>query len=574
MLRSSKIFVKVSTSNIKKRNLSTHKEIKFGIDGRAAMAKGIDILANAVAVTLGPKGRNVIIEQPYGAPKITKDGVTVAKAITLQDKFENLGAKLVQDVANKTNEIAGDGTTTATVLARAIFSEGLKSMYYGINPSELRKGVQIAVNEVIEFLKKNSTKITTSEQISQVATISANGDSHIGKLISTAMSKVGKEGVITVQDGKIMEDELIVTEGMQFDRGYISPYFVNDTKAQKVQLENPYILLCEKKISLFQDIFPILEKAARERRPLLIIAEDIEGDALAGLIINKIQSKVSVCAVKAPGFGDNRKAILEDIAVVTGGVVFNEEYFTKLQDADTGSFGTAKSVTVTKDNTILLNGGGTTENIHERSELLREAIVKTTSDYEKEKLQERLAKISGGVAVIKVGGCSEVEVGEKKDRVVDALNATRAAVEEGFIPGGGSALIKAVPILRQLVKEEKNASVAIGIRIIMEAIQVPLRTIIDNAGGHGSDVANELLKATDDFSFGFDASTGKYVNMLEQGIIDPLKVVRTALNDAAGVASLLTTTDAMIVDAPTSESGAMGRMGGGMGGMGGMGMDM
>lgn len=550
------------------RHLSSAKEIRFGDEGRAAMARGVNILAKAVSATLGPKGRNVIIEQSYGAPKITKDGVTVAKSITLADRFENLGAKLVQDVANKTNEVAGDGTTTATILTRAIFCEGLKCIASGVNPADLRQGVQSAVNEVIEFLRANSTKITTTDQITQVATISANGDRHIGALISEAMTKVGKEGVITIQDGKTIEDELNITEGMKFDRGFISPYFINSTKEQKVQFENPYVMISEKKITLISDIIPALEIAATSRRPLLIVAEDIDGEALAALILNKLRGQVSVCAVKAPGFGDNRKAILEDMAVLTGSTVFNDELDVKLDKARPEHFGSVKSCTVTKDDTVFLNGQGTPEAIHERCEAIRRTIGTTTSDYEKEKLQERLAKLSGGVAVIKVGGVSEVEVGERKDRFVDALNATRAAVEEGVVPGGGSALIKAVPKLHEMATKERNNDVRLGIKIVTEAIQAPIKTIVDNAGEHGAVVAGEILKKADQFNYGYNAAAGKYVDMIAEGIIDPLKVVRTGLSDASGVASLLTTTEAMIVDAPKPEPAAANPAA--MAGMGGM----
>lgn len=550
---------------------SAAKEIRFGDEGRAAMARGVNILAKAVSATLGPKGRNVIIEQAYGAPKITKDGVTVAKSITLGDRFENLGAKLVQDVANKTNEVAGDGTTTATILTRAIFCEGLKCIASGVNPADLRLGVQNAVHEVIEFLKANSTKITTTDQITQVATISANGDKHIGQLISEAMTKVGKEGVITIQDGKTIEDELSITEGMKFDRGFISPYFINSTKEQKVQFENALVMVSEKKITLISDIIPALEIAATTRRPLLIVAEDIDGEALAALILNKLRGQVSVCAVKAPGFGDNRKAILEDLAILTGSTVFNDELDVKLDKARPEYFGSVKSCTVTKDDTVLLNGQGTPEAIHERCEAIRQAVGKTTSDYEKEKLQERLAKLSGGVAVIKVGGVSEVEVGERKDRFVDALNATRAAVEEGVVPGGGSALIKAVPRLQEMAVKERNNDVRLGIKIVTEAIQAPVKTIVDNAGEHGAVVAGEILKKADQFNYGYNAAAGKYVDMIAEGIIDPLKVVRTGLSDASGVASLLTTTEAMIVDAPKPEAAANPAAAmAGMGGMGGM----
>lgn len=534
------------------------KEIKFGDEGRAAMARGVNVLAKAVATTLGPKGRVVIIEQPYGGPKITKDGVTVAKSITLADKFENLGAKLVQDVANKTNEIAGDGTTTATILARSIFVEGLKCIASGVNPSELRKGVQMAVNETIAFLRTNSTKITTSEQISQVATISANGDRHIGDMIAEAMSRVGKEGVITIQDGKTIEDELSVTEGLKLDRGFISPYFINNTKEQRVVFENALVLLAEKKITLVSDVIPALEICAREHRPLLIIAEDVDGEALAALILNKLRGQIAVCAVKSPGFGDNRKAVLEDLAVLTGATVFTSEEAVsgKLDQPSRSAFGSVRTANINKDETILLNGEGAQEQIHERCEAIRRAISETTSEYEREKLQERLAKLSGGVAVIKVGGVSEVEVGERKDRFVDALNATRAAVEEGVIPGGGSALIKAVPRLQEMASREKSNDLRLGIRIVAEAIQAPLKTIVDNAGEHGAVVAGEVLKRADSFAYGYNAASSKYVDMIAEGIIDPLKVVRTSLSDASAAASLLTTTEAMIVDAPTKDSPA------------------
>lgn len=561
------------SSSIRRRAFSSHKEVKFGDEGRAAMARGVNVLARAVATTLGPKGRTVIIEQSYGAPKITKDGVTVAKSITLSDRFENLGAKLVMDVANKTNEIAGDGTTTATILARAIFIEGLKCIASGVNAADLRKGISIAVQETIDFLKANSTKITTAEQITQVATISANGDRHIGQLIAAAMGKVGKEGVITVQEGKTIEDELAVTEGMKFDRGFISPYFITDSKKQEVHFENPYVLISDRKITMINDIIPSLEIAARDRRPLLIVAEDVDGEALAALILNKLRGQISVAAVKAPGFGDNRKAILEDLAVLTGGTVFNEELGIRLEKAEVSWFGQVKSCTITKDDTIVLNGQGRPEAIHDRTEHIRQSITATTSDYEKEKLQERLAKLSGGVAVIKVGGVSEVEVGERKDRFVDALNATRAAVEEGVVPGGGSALIKAVPRLLTLATAEKSNDRRLGIKIVAEAIQAPIKTIVDNAGEHGAVVAGEILKRADSFNFGYNAATSLYVDMMAEGIIDPLKVVRTGLSDAAGVASLLATTEAMIVDAPEKESAAsnpavgMNQMG--MGGMGG-----
>ena len=518
------------------------------------MARGVNVLARAVAATLGPKGRCVVIEQSFGAPKITKDGVTVAKSISLEDKFENLGAKIVQDVASKTNDVAGDGTTTATILARSIFLEGLKCIAAGVNPADLRKGVQTGVDHTIAYLKAKATPVTTGQQIAQIATISANGDKHIGQLIADAMAKVGREGVITIQEGKTITDELTVTEGMRFDRGFISPYFINDTKKQEVNFENPYILISEKKITLISDIIPSLEIAAKERRPLLIVAEDVDGEALAALILNKLRGQIAVCAVKAPAFGDNRKAILEDLAILTGGQVFNEEVGLKLDKPSADYFGQVKHCTITKDDTIILNGQGNPQFINERCEAIRSAIQKTTSEYEKEKLQERLAKLAGGVAVIKVGGVSEVEVGERKDRFVDALNATKAGVEEGVIPGGGAALIKAVPLLNELAAKEKNNDIRLGIKIVAEAIQAPLKTIVDNAGEHGAVVAGEVLKKADQFNYGYNAATSQYVDMIGEGIVDPLKVVKTGLMDAAGIAGLLTTTEAMIVDAPKKES--------------------
>lgn len=542
----------IRLANSKSSFSNVAKELKFGDDGRTAMARGVNLLANAVATTLGPKGRNVIIEQSFGAPKITKDGVTVAKSITLADRFENLGARIVQDVASKTNEVAGDGTTTATILARAIFIEGLKCIASGVNPADLRKGVHKAVEEVVEFLKANATRVTTTEQICQVATISANGDTHIGKMIAEAIAKVGNEGVITIQDGKTIKDELEVTEGMKFDRGFISPYFVNDSKRQEVVFDDPYIVLTDRKLTLVTDVIPLLELAAKDRRPLLIIAEDVDGEALAALILNKLRGQIAVCAVKAPGFGDHRRGCLEDIAILTGSQLISEQSGMKIDKPDPGWFGSVKQCTISKDSTIILNGAGSQNDINTRCDRLREAMSETKSEYEKEKLHERLAKLSSGVAILKVGGYTEVEMGERKDRFVDALAATRAAIEEGIIPGGGSALIKAVPRLLESYTKEKsgNNDVKLGIKIVMEAIQAPLITIVENAGEHGAVVAGEIKKQASDFSFGYNVATGKYVNMLQEGIVDPLKVVRTALNDACGVASLLTTTEAMIVEAP------------------------
>ncbi|CAJ0874471.1 1999_t:CDS:2 [Entrophospora sp. SA101] len=513
------------------------------MEGRASLLNGVDILSKAVAVTLGPKGRNVLIEQPFGSPRITKDGVTVAKSITLKDKFENLGARLVQDVANKTNEVAGDGTTTATVLTRAIFVEGVKNVAAGCNPMDLRRGVQMAVDAIVKYLREISRVITTSEEIAQAR-----------NLIANAMEKVGKDGVITVKEGKTIEDELEITEGMRFDRGYISPYFITDVKSQKIELEKPLILLSEKKISVLQDILPALETSAQQRRPLLIIAEDIDGEALAACILNKIRGNVQVAAVKAPGFGDNRKSILGDLAILTGGTVFSDELDIKLEQATPDLFGSTGSVTITKEDTIFLNGDGTKESIHQRCEQIREAVNDpTVSGYEKEKLQDRLAKLSGGVAVIKVGGSSELEVGEKKDRFVDALNATKAAVEEGIVPGGGVALLKSIKCLDNL--KPKNFDQQLGINIIKSALTKPAKIIIDNAGEEGALIIGKLLDdRVNGFNYGYDSATGEYGDMISRGIVDPLKVVRTALVDASSVASLLTTTECIITEAPANRS--------------------
>ncbi|KAK2677447.1 Chaperonin Cpn60/GroEL [Fusarium oxysporum f. sp. vasinfectum] len=540
-----------------------HKELKFGVEGRAALLAGVDTLAKAVATTLGPKGRNVLIESSFGSPKITKDGVTVARAVSLKDKFENLGAKLLQDVASKTNEVAGDGTTTATVLARAIFSETVKNVAAGCNPMDLRRGIQAAVEAVVEFLQKNKRDITTSAEIAQVATISANGDVHIGQMIANAMEKVGKEGVITCKEGKTVADELEVTEGMRFDRGFVSPYFITDTKSQKVEFENPLILLSEKKISAVQDIIPALEVSTQQRRPLVIIAEDIEGEALAVCILNKLRGQLQVAAVKAPGFGDNRKSILGDLAILTDGTVFTDELDIKLDKATPDMLGSTGSITITKEDTIVLNGSGSKDAIAQRCEQIRGVIADpTTSEYEKEKLQERLAKLSGGVAVIKVGGSSEVEVGEKKDRFVDALNATRAAVEEGILPGGGTALIKASAHALNEVPTA-NFDQQLGVSIVKNAITRPARTIIENAGLESSVVVGKLTdEHAGDFNKGFDSSKGEYVDMINAGILDPFKVVRTGLIDASGVASLLGTTEVAIVDAPEEKGAGAGRMNG------------
>jgi len=542
------------------------KDVRFGSDARAVMLSGVNKLADAVAVTMGPKGRNVIIEQSYGGPKITKDGVTVAKAIEFEDRYENIGATLVQDVASKTNDVAGDGTTTATVLARAIAQEGFKNVAAGLNPLDLRRGIQASVDIVVKHLKDVSKDVTTSEEITQVATISANGDQSIGNLIADAMKRVGKDGVITVKDGKTLEDELEVTEGMKFDRGYISPFFMTNNKTQKCDFENALVLLCEKKISSMTQIIKALELSISERKPLLIVAEDVDSEALQGLIINKLRGQLQVCAVKAPGFGDNRKNTLHDMAVLTGGVLVGDEALDlKLEDITLAHLGRVGEASINKDNTLLLNGHGAKEDIEARCEQIRDTIKTTTSEYEKEKLQERLAKLSGGVAVIKVGGVSEVEVAEKKDRVTDALNATRAAVEEGIVPGGGTALLRAAQKLEGL--KLANFDQNVGVDIVRKALRAPCFQIAQNAGVEGAVVVQNILNNSDP-SHGFDASTDTYVDMVKMGIIDPTKVVRTALVDASGVASLLITSEAMVVNLPSKEPAAPmggGGMGGGMG---------
>jgi chaperonin GroEL len=573
MLRQASPAVKRSAYGLQSARHYAAKELKFGVEARASLLKGVDTLARAVTVTLGPKGRNVLIDQSYGSPKITKDGVTVAKSVTLPDKFENLGARLIQDVASKTNEAAGDGTTTATVLTHAIFAEMVKNVAAGCNPMDLRRGAQQAVEATVAFLEANKRDVTTSEEIAQVDTISANGDAHIGKMIANAMEKVGKEGVITVKEGKTIADELEITEGMRFDRGYISPYFITDIKTQKVEFEKPIILLSENKISALQDILPALEAAAQGRRPLLIVAEDVDGEALAACILNKLRGQLQVAAVKAPGFGDNRKSILGDIGILTGSTVFSDEIGTKLDKATVDDFGTTGSATITKEDTIFLNGAGNKDMVTQRCEQIRSAINDSTaSEYEKEKLQERLAKLSGGVAVIKVGGASEVEVGEKKDRFVDALNATRAAVSEGIIAGGGTALLKASTSLASL--KPANFDQQLGISIIRSAITRPARRIVDNSGAEGSVVVGKLLdEYKDQINMGYNAANGEYVDMIAAGILDPLKVTKTALIDASGVASLLGTTECIVSEipepTPAPPAGGMGG-GGGMGGMGGM----
>mmetsp|Transcript_22816 Transcript_22816/g.53874 ORF Transcript_22816/g.53874 Transcript_22816/m.53874 type:complete len:574 (-) Transcript_22816:171-1892(-) len=545
------------------------KEIKFGVDGRNSMLVGVNTLADAVQVTLGPKGRNAIIAQPYGAPKITKDGVTVAKSIDFEDPFEDMGAQLIKSVASKTNDIAGDGTTTATVLARAIYSEGCKAVAAGLNPQDLRRGINMAVDTVVETLTEISRPITSKEEIAQVGTISANTDVEVGNLIADAMERVGKEGVITVQDGKTLDDELEVIEGMKFERGFISPYFITDAKTQKCVLEDPHILLVEKKVSSLQQLVPVLESVIKSQGSLLIIAEDVESEALATLVVNKLRAGIKVCAVKAPGFGDNRKATMQDLALLTGGTVISEETGMKLESTTPEQLGRCKKIEVDKNNTIVLGGSGDSEGIKERCELIKHSIETTKSDYEREKLQERLAKLSGGVAVIRVGGASEVEVGEKKDRVVDALNATRAAVEEGIVPGGGKALLHCSTKLEAVKKNAKNMDQQIGVDIVMKALQAPMKQIATNAGAEGAVVVGHLTKEDTPIEQGFDAQNGVYTDMYAAGIIDPTKVTRTGIVDAASVAGLLTTSEAMIVDKP-QEGGAAGPPMGGMGGMPGM----
>ncbi|CAM9613897.1 60 kDa heat shock protein, mitochondrial [Lampetra fluviatilis] len=544
------------------------KDVRFGSEARALMLQGVDLLADAVAVTMGPKGRTVIIEQSWGSPKVTKDGVTVAKAIELKDRFKNIGAKLVQDVANNTNEEAGDGTTTATVLARAIAKEGFEKISKGANPVEIRRGVMMAVEAVVAELKKHSKPVTTPEEIAQVATISANGDKEIGNLISDAMKKVGRKGVITVKDGKTLHDELEIIEGLKFDRGYISPYFINSAKGQKCEFQDAFLLISEKKISSVQSIVPALELANAQRKPLVIIAEDVDGEALSTLVLNRLKVGLQVCAVKAPGFGDNRKNTLKDLAVATGGTVFGDEALSvNVEDVQLHDFGRVGEVTITKDDTMVLKGKGERAAIEKRIEEIVEQLEATTSDYEKEKLNERLAKLSDGVAVLKVGGTSDVEVNEKKDRVTDALNATRAAVEEGIVLGGGCALLRCLPALDAVTAA--NSDQKIGIEIIRNALRVPAMTIARNAGVEGSLVVEKILQSSNDI--GYDAMTGEFVNMVEKGIIDPTKVVRTALVDAAGVASLLATAEAVVTEIPKEEKAAGMGGGGGMGGMGGMG---
>jgi chaperonin GroEL len=540
------------------------KDVKFSQDARERMLRGVDILANAVRITLGPKGRNVVLDKSYGAPRVTKDGVTVAKEIELEDKFENMGAQMLREVASKTSDVAGDGTTTATVLAQAIVREGAKSVAAGANPMDLKRGVDIAVAAVVDELKAKSKKVTSNDEIAQVGTISANGDREIGEIIAKAMKQVGNEGVITVEEAKSLETELEVVEGMQFDRGYISPYFITNADKMLVELESPYILINEKKLSSLQAMLPLLEAVVQAGKPLLVIAEEVEGEALATLVVNKLRGGLKVAAVKAPGFGDRRKAMLEDIAVLTGGTVISEDLGIKLENVTLGMLGRAKKVSIDKDNTTIVDGAGKKADIEARVKQIKAQIEETTSDYDREKLQERLAKLAGGVAVIKVGGSTEVEVKERKDRVDDALHATRAAVEEGIVPGGGVALIRAIKTLESLKTENEDQKV--GIAIVRKALLNPARQIVQNAGEDGSVVVGKILE-TAKYTFGYNAQTGEYGDLVSQGVIDPTKVVRCALQDAASVAGLLITTEAMVAELPKKETHPPmpgGGMGGGM----------
>ena len=546
------------------------KDVRFSTDARERMLRGVDTLANAVKVTLGPKGRNVVIEKSFGSPRTTKDGVTVAKEIELEDRFENMGAQLMREVASKTNDIAGDGTTTATVLAQSIVREGMKSVAAGMNPMDLKRGVDKAVAQVVKFIGEASKKVKDSNEISQVGTISANGETEIGEMISEAMQKVGNEGVITVEEAKSLETELDVVEGMQFDRGYLSPYFITNADKMIAELDDPYILIHEKKLSSLQPLLPVLEAVVQTGKPLLIIAEDIEGEALATLVVNKLRGGLKVAAVKAPGFGDRRKSMLEDLAVLTAGQTISEDLGIKLENVSIDMLGRAKRVSITKEDTTIVDGAGDKKEIEARTSQIKAQIEETTSDYDREKLQERLAKLAGGVAVIRVGGATEVEVKERKDRVDDALNATRAAVEEGIVPGGGVILIKAS---QKIDVKGDNPDQEAGIQIVRRALQFPIRQIADNAGVEGSIVVGKVLE-TSDMNQGYDAQNDKYVDMVKAGIIDPAKVVRVALQDAASIAALLITTEAAVAEAPKKDSAGGGGVPdmGGMGGMGGMGM--
>ncbi len=538
------------------------KDVKFSSDARDRMLRGVDILANAVKVTLGPKGRNVVLDKSFGAPRITKDGVTVAKEIELEDKFENMGAQMVREVASKTSDLAGDGTTTATVLAQAIVKEGSKAVAAGMNPMDLKRGIDLAVEAIVEDLKKNSKKVTSNEEIAQVGTISANGDAEIGKYLAEAMKKVGNEGVITVEEAKSLETELDVVEGMQFDRGYISPYFITNADKMRVEFEDPYILIYEKKLSGLQELLPLLEAVVQTGKALLIVAEDVEGEALATLVVNKLRGGLKVAAVKAPGFGDRRKAMLQDIAILTGGQAISEDLGIKLENVTINMLGRAKKVSIDKENTTIVNGAGKKADIEARVAQIKAQIEETTSDYDREKLQERLAKLAGGVAVIRVGGATEVEVKERKDRVDDAMHATRAAVEEGILPGGGVALLRSVEAIKRV--KTQNEDQKHGVEIVRKAIQAPARQIAQNAGADGSVVVGKILEK-DQYAFGYDAQSGEYGNMVSKGIIDPTKVVRCALQDASSVAGLLITTEAMVAEMPKKKE-AMPAMppGGGM----------
>jgi chaperonin GroEL len=539
------------------------KDVKFSVDARDRMLRGVDILANAVKVTLGPKGRNVVLDKSFGAPRITKDGVTVAKEIELGDKFENMGAQMVREVASKTSDAAGDGTTTATVLAAAIVKEGSKAVAAGMNPMDLKRGIDLAVEAIVQDLDKNSKKVTSNEEIAQVGTISANGDKEIGDFLAKAMQKVGNEGVITVEEAKSLETELDVVEGMQFDRGYISPYFVTNADKMRAELEDPYILIYEKKLSGLQELLPLLESVVQTSKPLLIVAEDVEGEALATLVVNKLRGGLKVAAVKAPGFGDRRKAMLQDIAILTAGNMISEDLGIKLDKVTINMLGRAKRVMIEKENTTIINGAGKKGDIEARVNQIKTEIEETTSDYDREKLQERLAKLAGGVAVIRVGGATEIEVKERKDRVDDAMHATRAAVEEGILPGGGVALLRSVEALKRVKTENEDQKH--GVDIVRKAIQAPARQIAINAGDDGSVVVGKILDK-DQYNFGYDAQTGEYGNLVTKGIIDPTKVVRTALQDAASIAGLLITTEAMVAELPKKEP-APAMPGGGMGGM-------
>jgi len=543
------------------------KDVKFGAQARERMLRGVDILADAVKVTLGPKGRNVVIDKSFGAPRITKDGVTVAKEIELADKFENMGAQMVREVASKTNDTAGDGTTTATVLAQAIIREGAKAVAAGMNPMDLKRGIDKAVIQIVGELESKTKKITTSAEVAQVGTLSANGETEIGKMIAEAMEKVGNEGVITVEEAKSIQTELDVVEGMQFDRGYVSPYFITNAEKMIAEMDQPYILIFEKKLSQLQPMLPLLEAVVQSGRPLVIIAEDVEGEALATLVVNKLRGGLKIAAVKAPGFGDRRKAMLEDIAILTGGQLISEDLGIKLETVTLAMLGKAKMIRIEKENTTIVDGAGEKSEIQGRCEQIKAQIEETTSDYDREKLQERLAKLAGGVAVIRVGGSTEVEVKERKDRVDDALHATRAAVQEGIVPGGGTALLRASTNLHTL--KGLNSDEQVGIEIVRKAIQAPAKQIAENAGKDGAVVAGEVLRS-DVWEFGYDAQLDQYKNLVDAGIIDPTKVVRTALQDAASVASLLITTEAMVAERPAKGSAPAGGPGGGMGGMGDM----